>query len=1133
MRDRGAGAIFPLRWLAVMGALNCVSNRLAPCGRVRNFPRALSSPLAVLLRVAFLQAVCSFVPMAHAAQTCMVANPIATVTPPTNVRQMIYSPTYGRLVVRNTWSAIATIDLATAQSTLHSSNSTFTDMAISPSGRYVFGADYGGENIGYGSPANISNVHRLDLTNNTWESRTAYIAGGIQVVSDEQFILRSIDQWITFTNNAWGTGAAAVPLNAATWSSGPGYYAWVSSGDFRYDVNTGRLLHGNSGSSSQEIQAFKLVGNEFVAQEGSGTYGSASGYGGNVALATDGSAFYYGRLQVDPLDVSFNRRVFAEPIYAATGTTAFGNGKFFDANTGNLIGNLGFDTTVYALNPSGDDFWAFDASQNQLRHFNFASTACGTLPAPIGVSATLTQGTKNFVVSWTGIAGATGYNIYMAKQTGVTKANYASLSGGQSRPNVTSPHTEFASPPGNYYLVVTAFNDSGESMESAQVSVAVPDTQAPTVPVGLTATVVDSSRINLSWNASTDDVGVYYYQMFRGGNHINNVYAPLLSYTDSGLSALTQYSYSVLACDTSYNCSPQSTPVSVATPVRTTPDPFTFFGQAGVLRGIVVISNNITVTGIGGPAAISIIGGEYSIAGGAFTANAGMVTNNQGVVVRLTSSANYGTATTATLTVGGVSSSFNVTTLLQTIIATQYLPLAPGNSWVMRRSGVEGTATITGTQVVNGAPTTGLSDALDGSIAYFTNDASGVRQHRTYFPPGFIAGCGTVAETDTYSPPVTIIPASFTVGQMVYSNGTVTVDYGACGSFSLSYGADSTFQAFERVTVPAGQFDALKVRVRLSITGTSSSSVTYNTYWFAAGIGKVKEIDSYGTVRELVSTSIASTTADEIRFAAQSNMAINTLAISNPVTITGITTATAVSITSGEYSIDGGTFTGVTGSVTNGQVVRVRVTSSALPFTSTSATLTVGTVTGTFTVTTGSGPLSAVKSRKPHGVTDHDILINHDLAIGDAISIEPRMIGAGHRIVFQFSGAVSNPGMVGAVDAASVPIDDATATINPLASNEVIVMLTAIPDNKRVKIALTGVNVTGVNGTTNVAAPVGFLVGDVNNNRAVNAGDVSGVKAHIGLTTTALNFKFDVNADGVVNAADTSAVKARSGLMLP
>ena len=68
-------------------------------------------------------------------------------------------------------------------------------------------------------------------------------------------------------------------------------------------------------------------------------------------------------------------------------------------------------------------------------------------------------------------------------------------------------------------------------------------------------------------------------------------------------------------------------------------------------RATVAASNEIVVTGITGNASVSITGGEYSIDGGAFTAAAGIVTNNQRIRVRVTSSSQYSTTVSATLTI--------------------------------------------------------------------------------------------------------------------------------------------------------------------------------------------------------------------------------------------------------------------------------------------------------------------------------------------------------------------------------------------------------------------------------------------------------------------------------------------------
>lgn len=186
-------------------------------------------------------------------------------------------------------------------------------------------------------------------------------------------------------------------------------------------------------------------------------------------------------------------------------------------------------------------------------------------------------------------------------------------------------------------------------------------------------------------------------------------------------------------------------------------------------------------------------------------------------------------------------------------------------------------------------------------------------------------------------------------------------------------------------------------------------------------------------------------------------------------------------------------------------------------------------VTQSFTVLSH-GPalaLTAVQSRKTHAAAGaFDIPIDTSVLIGGAVSVECRAIGAGHTIVFQFNIPITSTGTVESVDAAAVPIGTALAVKT---GNDVVVTLAGIPDNKRVKISLANVNGEGVN----VSAPVGFLVGDVNGSRGVNASDISGVRARSLQTTNATNYKFDVNASGSINASDISATRARSLLVLP
>nr|AYM53365.1 coagulation factor 5/8 type domain protein [Cystobacter ferrugineus]AYM53372.1 coagulation factor 5/8 type domain protein [Cystobacter velatus] len=90
------------------------------------------------------------------------------------------------------------------------------------------------------------------------------------------------------------------------------------------------------------------------------------------------------------------------------------------------------------------------------------------------------------------------------------------------------------------------------------------DTQAPSVPANLAVASSTSTQITLSWTASTDNVGVTAYDVYRFGVLIGS--SATTSYTDSGLAASTPYSYTVRARDAAGNASAASNTVSVTTP---------------------------------------------------------------------------------------------------------------------------------------------------------------------------------------------------------------------------------------------------------------------------------------------------------------------------------------------------------------------------------------------------------------------------------------------------------------------------------------------------------------------------------------------------------------------------------------
>lgn len=93
----------------------------------------------------------------------------------------------------------------------------------------------------------------------------------------------------------------------------------------------------------------------------------------------------------------------------------------------------------------------------------------------------------------------------------------------------------------------------------------------PSTPTNLKATAVSSSQIDLSWTASTDNVGVAGYKVYRDGVYLESIAGT--SYSDTGLNPSTSYCYTVSAYDAAGNESPQSAQACATTqePPDTTP----------------------------------------------------------------------------------------------------------------------------------------------------------------------------------------------------------------------------------------------------------------------------------------------------------------------------------------------------------------------------------------------------------------------------------------------------------------------------------------------------------------------------------------------------------------------------------
>jgi chitodextrinase len=213
----------------------------------------------------------------------------------------------------------------------------------------------------------------------------------------------------------------------------------------------------------------------------------------------------------------------------------------------------GQQVTVTPINSLGQ---SFDQQTYDFSPDNTPPTAPTNLQAsaPVGNRVDLQWGAS------TDANGISAYDIYRDG----TKID--SVAGGTLTysDNTVSPNTP-------YSYVVKARDPSGNTSDpSNTASLTTPsiDSVNPDPPTNLQANAPSAGRVDLTWGAGSDNVGVTAYDIYRngGGVPIATVGGNQLSYSDQSVSAGTPYSYTVRARDAAGNQSVDSNTAVVTTP---------------------------------------------------------------------------------------------------------------------------------------------------------------------------------------------------------------------------------------------------------------------------------------------------------------------------------------------------------------------------------------------------------------------------------------------------------------------------------------------------------------------------------------------------------------------------------------
>ena len=204
-----------------------------------------------------------------------------------------------------------------------------------------------------------------------------------------------------------------------------------------------------------------------------------------------------------------------------------------------LTAGTEYKVTVKAVDAAGN------VSEGAVYTFttkNAADTEAPTAPGNVAVTDVTTTTAK---VTWseaTDNVGVVGYNVYLneakVNETLITTTEY----------DLTALTEETA-----YSVRVTAVdaaeNESARSEAATFTTPKTQDTEAPSVPAGVTASDVTRTGAKITWTASTDNVGVAGYNVYLGESRVNTSPVTVTEYELSGLTANTEYTVTVSAVD--------------------------------------------------------------------------------------------------------------------------------------------------------------------------------------------------------------------------------------------------------------------------------------------------------------------------------------------------------------------------------------------------------------------------------------------------------------------------------------------------------------------------------------------------------------------------------------------------------
>ncbi|WP_339919333.1 M4 family metallopeptidase [uncultured Flavobacterium sp.] len=318
------------------------------------------------------------------------------------------------------------------------------------------------------------------------------------------------------------------------------------------------------------------------------------------------------------------------------------------------------------------------------------------------------------------------------------------------------------------------------------------DNVAPTAPTSLAASGTTTTSTTLSWTASTDNVAVTGYNVYNGTTLLTTVTG--LTYTVAGLSASTQYTFTVKAKDAAGNVSTSSNTVNVTT-LTPAPDATAPTAPTGLTAAsTTATSTNLTWTASTDNVAVT----GYDVYQGS-TLKA-TVTSTSYAVTGLTASTAYTFSVKAKDAAGNVSASSNVINVTTTATAVANYCTSQGNSTASENIGSVDFNTISNT-----------TSSGSGYVDY-TSISTNVSRGTAY----------TITVTPSWA------NRKFKEGYAVWIDFNADGDFDDAGEQVMTIGATSSSPVSGTVSIPtSATIGATRMRVSMKYNGIPSPCETF------------------------------------------------------------------------------------------------------------------------------------------------------------------------------------------------------------------------------------------------------------------------------------------------------------------